>query len=155
MSWIWVQWTILLLSDPFVCLLPVTDPSGSADRPAAPQKRKVSSPTHSSNGHSPSDSSPSPLKKKKKPGAVNCNSKDQVGAPVYWFALQYASCWETADWAKVTKYKWSKIKASSVWAGLYSSQQVFATWKGWWTFRVVFAWEDVVGMISFPPSSEM
>uniref|UniRef100_A0A3B5Q0M9 Protein kinase C binding protein 1, like n=1 Tax=Xiphophorus maculatus TaxID=8083 RepID=A0A3B5Q0M9_XIPMA len=50
---------------------------GSAERSAAPQKRKVSSPTHSSNGHSPSDTSPSPLKKKKKPGAVNCNNKDQ------------------------------------------------------------------------------
>uniref|UniRef100_A0A8C4IV74 Protein kinase C-binding protein 1 n=1 Tax=Dicentrarchus labrax TaxID=13489 RepID=A0A8C4IV74_DICLA len=50
---------------------------GSAERPVAPQKRKVSSPTHSSNGHSPSDTSPSPLKKKKKPGAVNCNNKDQ------------------------------------------------------------------------------
>uniref|UniRef100_A0A8C6Q8P6 Protein kinase C binding protein 1, like n=1 Tax=Nothobranchius furzeri TaxID=105023 RepID=A0A8C6Q8P6_NOTFU len=40
-------------------------------------KRKVTSPTHSSNGHSPSETSPSPLKKKKKPGAVNCNNKDQ------------------------------------------------------------------------------
>uniref|UniRef100_A0A7N8XKI3 Protein kinase C-binding protein 1-like n=1 Tax=Mastacembelus armatus TaxID=205130 RepID=A0A7N8XKI3_9TELE len=50
---------------------------GSAERIVAPQKRKVSSPTHSSNGHSPSDTSPSPLKKKKKPGAVNCNNKDQ------------------------------------------------------------------------------
>ncbi|XP_075898109.1 MYND-type zinc finger-containing chromatin reader ZMYND8-like isoform X2 [Nelusetta ayraudi] len=55
----------------------VPDPSGSADRPVAPQKRKVSSPTHSSNGHSPPDTSPSPLKKKKKPGAVNSGSKDQ------------------------------------------------------------------------------
>uniref|UniRef100_A0A671VPM2 Protein kinase C binding protein 1, like n=1 Tax=Sparus aurata TaxID=8175 RepID=A0A671VPM2_SPAAU len=55
----------------------VPDPSGSAERPAAPQKRKVSSPTHSSNGHSPSDTSPSPIKKKKKPGAINSNSKDQ------------------------------------------------------------------------------
>ncbi|XP_038127246.1 protein kinase C-binding protein 1-like isoform X3 [Cyprinodon tularosa] len=53
------------------------DAPGSAERSAAPQKRKVSSPTHSSNGHSPSDTSPSPLKKKKKPGAVNCNTKDQ------------------------------------------------------------------------------
>ncbi|XP_032424641.1 protein kinase C-binding protein 1 isoform X1 [Xiphophorus hellerii] len=53
------------------------DAPGSAERSAAPQKRKVSSPTHSSNGHSPSDTSPSPLKKKKKPGAVNCNNKDQ------------------------------------------------------------------------------
>uniref|UniRef100_A0AAQ4PR19 Protein kinase C binding protein 1, like n=1 Tax=Gasterosteus aculeatus aculeatus TaxID=481459 RepID=A0AAQ4PR19_GASAC len=42
-----------------------------------PSKRKASSPTHSSNGHSPSDTSPSPLKRKKKPGAVNCHSKDQ------------------------------------------------------------------------------
>uniref|UniRef100_A0A8C3A2J7 Protein kinase C binding protein 1, like n=1 Tax=Cyclopterus lumpus TaxID=8103 RepID=A0A8C3A2J7_CYCLU len=48
-----------------------------AERTAAPQKRKVSSPTHSSNGHSPSDTSPSPVKRKKKPGAVNCHSKDQ------------------------------------------------------------------------------
>ncbi|CAN9515368.1 unnamed protein product [Ophioblennius macclurei] len=53
------------------------DPPGSAERIAGPQKRKVSSPTHSSNGHSPADTSPSPLKKKKKPGAVNSNSKDQ------------------------------------------------------------------------------
>ncbi|KAM8863726.1 MYND-type zinc finger-containing chromatin reader ZMYND8-like isoform 1-T3 [Spinachia spinachia] len=55
----------------------VADPPGSAERAAAPQKRKASSPTHSSNGHSPSDTSPSPLKRKKKPGAVNCHSKDQ------------------------------------------------------------------------------
>ncbi|XP_033826152.1 MYND-type zinc finger-containing chromatin reader ZMYND8-like isoform X2 [Periophthalmus magnuspinnatus] len=50
----------------------VLDPPGSA-----PQKRKISSPTHSSNGHSPSDTSPSPHKKKKKPGAVNNSNKDQ------------------------------------------------------------------------------
>ncbi|XP_034552554.1 protein kinase C-binding protein 1-like isoform X3 [Notolabrus celidotus] len=55
----------------------VPDPAGSAERPGAPQKRKVSSPTHSSNGHSPSDTSPSPVKKKKKPGAIHGNSKDQ------------------------------------------------------------------------------
>ncbi|TNN40898.1 Protein kinase C-binding protein 1 [Liparis tanakae] len=55
----------------------VPDPPGSAERTAAPQKRKVSSPTHSSNGHSPSDSSPSPVKRKKKPGAVHGHSKDQ------------------------------------------------------------------------------
>uniref|UniRef100_A0A8C6Q5F7 Protein kinase C binding protein 1, like n=1 Tax=Nothobranchius furzeri TaxID=105023 RepID=A0A8C6Q5F7_NOTFU len=57
--------------------LGVPDPPGSAERSTAPQKRKVTSPTHSSNGHSPSETSPSPLKKKKKPGAVNCNNKDQ------------------------------------------------------------------------------
>uniref|UniRef100_A0A4W4FIF7 Protein kinase C binding protein 1, like n=1 Tax=Electrophorus electricus TaxID=8005 RepID=A0A4W4FIF7_ELEEL len=53
----------------------VSDP-GSVDRTAP--KRKVSSPPHSSNGHSPSETSPSPVKKKKKPGAVN-SSKDQDG----------------------------------------------------------------------------
>ncbi|XP_047446361.1 protein kinase C-binding protein 1-like isoform X5 [Mugil cephalus] len=57
----------------------VPDPPGSAERSAVPQKRKVSSPTHSPNGHSPSDTSPSPLKKKKKPGAVSYNNKDQDG----------------------------------------------------------------------------
>ncbi|XP_036803259.1 protein kinase C-binding protein 1 isoform X7 [Oncorhynchus mykiss] len=54
----------------------VSDP-GSAERVLATQKRKVSSPTHSSNGHYPSDTPPSPLKKKKKPGAVHSNNKDQ------------------------------------------------------------------------------
>ncbi|KAI1890854.1 hypothetical protein AGOR_G00157890 [Albula goreensis] len=51
----------------------VSDP-GSAEGSA--QKRKLPSPPHSSNGHSPSETSPSPIKKKKKPGLVN-NSKDQ------------------------------------------------------------------------------
>ncbi|KAM8831158.1 MYND-type zinc finger-containing chromatin reader ZMYND8-like isoform 1-T1 [Synchiropus picturatus] len=55
----------------------VPDPPGSTERSVVPQKRKVSSPSHSSNGHSPSDSSPSPHKKKKKPGALSSNSKDQ------------------------------------------------------------------------------
>lgn len=63
-------------------MLLVPDPSGSADRPLVPQKRKVSSPTHSSNGHSPTETAPSPLKKKKKPGVVNSNSKDQVGEEI-------------------------------------------------------------------------
>ncbi|XP_052329300.1 protein kinase C-binding protein 1-like isoform X7 [Oncorhynchus keta] len=40
------------------------------------QKRKVPSPPHSSNGHSPAETSSSPVKKKKKPGAVS-SSKDQ------------------------------------------------------------------------------
>ncbi|CAB1412550.1 unnamed protein product [Pleuronectes platessa] len=56
----------------------VPDPPGLAERPVVPQKRKVSSPTHSSNGHSPSDTSPSPVKKKKKPGAIS-GHKDQDG----------------------------------------------------------------------------
>uniref|UniRef100_A0A674B5X8 Zinc finger MYND-type containing 8 n=1 Tax=Salmo trutta TaxID=8032 RepID=A0A674B5X8_SALTR len=47
---------------------------GSVERAA--QKRKVPSPPHSSNGHSPAETSSSPVKKKKKPGAVS-SSKDQ------------------------------------------------------------------------------
>ncbi|XP_051948046.1 protein kinase C binding protein 1, like isoform X1 [Xyrauchen texanus] len=49
---------------------------GSVEQTLAAQKRKAPSPPHSSNGHSPSDTSPSPTKKKKKPGLINSN-KDQ------------------------------------------------------------------------------
>uniref|UniRef100_A0A672R1W0 Protein kinase C-binding protein 1-like n=1 Tax=Sinocyclocheilus grahami TaxID=75366 RepID=A0A672R1W0_SINGR len=48
---------------------------GSAEQALAAPKRKAPSPPHSSNGHSPTDTSPSPTKKKKKPGLVN--NKDQ------------------------------------------------------------------------------
>ncbi|XP_036177488.1 protein kinase C-binding protein 1 isoform X26 [Myotis myotis] len=48
---------------------------GSADRTAP--KRKFPSPPHSSNGHSPQDTSTSPIKKKKKPGLLNSNNKEQ------------------------------------------------------------------------------
>ncbi|XP_021574023.1 protein kinase C-binding protein 1 isoform X7 [Carlito syrichta] len=48
---------------------------GSTERTA--QKRKFPSPPHSSNGHSPQDTSTSPIKKKKKPGLLNNNSKEQ------------------------------------------------------------------------------
>ncbi|KAJ3586357.1 hypothetical protein NHX12_012757 [Muraenolepis orangiensis] len=57
----------------------VPDPPGSVERGPVPQKRKVSSPTHSSNGHSPTDTSPSPQKKKKKPGAMSSHHKDPDG----------------------------------------------------------------------------
>ncbi|XP_006881677.1 PREDICTED: protein kinase C-binding protein 1 isoform X14 [Elephantulus edwardii] len=52
------------------------DPS-STERTA--QKRKFPSPPHSSNGHSPQDTSTSPIKKKKKPGLLNNNNKEQDG----------------------------------------------------------------------------
>ncbi|XP_022533317.2 protein kinase C binding protein 1, like isoform X3 [Astyanax mexicanus] len=52
---------------------------GSAEAALAAQKRKAPSPPHSSNGHSPSDTSPSAAKKKKKPGLVGGNNKDQDG----------------------------------------------------------------------------
>ncbi|KAM9589438.1 MYND-type zinc finger-containing chromatin reader ZMYND8 isoform 12-T12 [Trichechus inunguis] len=50
---------------------------GSTERAA--QKRKFPSPPHSSNGHSPQDTSTSPIKKKKKPGLLNNNNKEQDG----------------------------------------------------------------------------
>uniref|UniRef100_A0A8D0EKP7 Zinc finger MYND-type containing 8 n=1 Tax=Strix occidentalis caurina TaxID=311401 RepID=A0A8D0EKP7_STROC len=58
----------------FILFVSVTDP-GSAERTA--QKRKFPSPPHSSNGHSPQDASTSPIKKKKKPGLLNSNNKEQ------------------------------------------------------------------------------
>ncbi|KAI4873767.1 hypothetical protein NFI96_010623 [Prochilodus magdalenae] len=50
---------------------------GSAEAALSTQKRKAPSPPHSSNGHSPSDTSPTAAKKKKKPGLVTNNNKDQ------------------------------------------------------------------------------
>uniref|UniRef100_A0A8C9JN69 Zinc finger MYND-type containing 8 n=1 Tax=Panthera tigris altaica TaxID=74533 RepID=A0A8C9JN69_PANTA len=60
------MWSCVSLSDP-----------GSTERAA--QKRKFPSPPHSSNGHSPQDTSTSPIKKKKKPGLLNNNNKEQDG----------------------------------------------------------------------------
>uniref|UniRef100_A0A4W6F4L3 Zinc finger MYND-type containing 8 n=1 Tax=Lates calcarifer TaxID=8187 RepID=A0A4W6F4L3_LATCA len=57
-----------------LCSMPPFSDTGSAERTA--QKRKMPSPTHSSNGHSSAETSPCPVKKKKKPGAVS-SSKDQ------------------------------------------------------------------------------
>ncbi|XP_070758140.1 MYND-type zinc finger-containing chromatin reader ZMYND8 isoform X2 [Enoplosus armatus] len=50
--------------------------TGSTERMT--QKRKMPSPSQSSNGHSSAETSPCPMKKKKKPGAVS-GSKDQDG----------------------------------------------------------------------------
>nr|XP_034351065.1 protein kinase C-binding protein 1 isoform X21 [Arvicanthis niloticus] len=55
---------------------PKEDP-GSTEKTAT--KRKFPSPPHSSNGHSPQDSSTSPIKKKKKPGLLNSSNKEQDG----------------------------------------------------------------------------
>ncbi|XP_060898404.1 MYND-type zinc finger-containing chromatin reader ZMYND8 isoform X6 [Labrus mixtus] len=49
--------------------------TGSTERMT--HKRKIPSPSHSSNGHSSAETSPCPVKKKKKPGALG-NSKDQT-----------------------------------------------------------------------------
>ncbi|XP_062252211.1 MYND-type zinc finger-containing chromatin reader ZMYND8 isoform X1 [Platichthys flesus] len=53
--------------------MPVSD-TGSTERMS--QKRKMPSPSQSSNGHSSAETSPCPVKKKKKPGALS-SSKDQ------------------------------------------------------------------------------
>lgn len=58
----------------FWFLAAVSD-TGPTERTAP--KRRMPSPSHSSNGHSSSETSPYPVKKKKKPGAVS-SSKDQV-----------------------------------------------------------------------------
>ncbi|XP_063065258.1 MYND-type zinc finger-containing chromatin reader ZMYND8-like isoform X3 [Engraulis encrasicolus] len=73
--------------------VPALEP-GSAEKALVAQKRKLPSPQHSSNGHSPSaatvtatatvtststSTSPSPIKKKKKPGIINTGNKDQDG----------------------------------------------------------------------------
>lgn len=55
---------------------PALSDSGPSERGAA-QKRKMPSPSHSSNGHSSAETSPCQIKKKKKPGALG-GSKDQV-----------------------------------------------------------------------------
>uniref|UniRef100_A0A3Q1K1L1 Zinc finger, MYND-type containing 8 n=1 Tax=Anabas testudineus TaxID=64144 RepID=A0A3Q1K1L1_ANATE len=52
----------------------VASDTGSTERMV--QKRRIPSPSHSSNGHSSAETSPCPVKKKKKPGAVS-SSKDQ------------------------------------------------------------------------------
>ena len=70
------------ICDP-VCL---SDP-GSTERTA--QKRKFPSPPHSSNGHSPQDTSTSPIKKKKKPGLLNNNNKEQVRGHRDWGPLAW------------------------------------------------------------------
>lgn len=62
-------WSSVSLSDP-----------GSTEKTAP--KRKFPSPPHSSNGHSPQDSSTSPIKKKKKPGLLNSSNKEQVTKPL-------------------------------------------------------------------------
>uniref|UniRef100_A0A3B4BTT0 Protein kinase C binding protein 1, like n=1 Tax=Pygocentrus nattereri TaxID=42514 RepID=A0A3B4BTT0_PYGNA len=63
-------------SDRFHSFCSVPD-LGSAEAALSAQKRKAPSPPHSSNGHSPSDTSPTAAKKKKKPGLVTNNNKDQ------------------------------------------------------------------------------
>lgn len=71
--------------------LPAVSDPGTVERAA--QKRKVPSPPHSSNGHSPAETSPSPVKKKKKPGAVS-SSKDQVRPPPPCFSVLTLLCFQ-------------------------------------------------------------
>uniref|UniRef100_A0A672MXJ8 Microtubule-associated protein RP/EB family member 1-like n=1 Tax=Sinocyclocheilus grahami TaxID=75366 RepID=A0A672MXJ8_SINGR len=69
--------TLFNFSEATVVLSSAVPDLGSAEQVLTAQKRKAPSPPHSSNGHSPSETSPSPTKKKKKPGLIN--NKDQDG----------------------------------------------------------------------------
>ena len=72
----------------------LSDP-GSTERTA--QKRKFPSPPHFSNGHSPQDTSTSPIKKKKKPGLLNNNNKEQVRGHREWCPHSWAGGGGGAD----------------------------------------------------------
>ncbi|KAJ8403941.1 hypothetical protein AAFF_G00342910 [Aldrovandia affinis] len=63
----------------------VSDP-GSAEGSA--QKRKLPSPPHSSNGHSPSETSPSPIKKKKKPGLNSSKEQSELRHGPFYYVKQ-------------------------------------------------------------------
>lgn len=72
------DYTVSFLEMPGLCdlwLLSACLDTGSTERMA--HKRRMPSPSQSSNGHSSAETSPCPVKRKKKPGAVS-SSKDQV-----------------------------------------------------------------------------
>lgn len=79
---------VIIFKDICIIICTVLD-LGPAEATPASQKRKAPSPPHSSNGHSPSDTSPSGVKKKKKPGLVTSNNKDQVGPRPEYTSLSF------------------------------------------------------------------
>lgn len=76
---LWAFWPLSAIPD-----------TGSTERTT--QKRKMPSPSHSSNGHSSAETSPCPTKKKKKPGALG-SSKDQVTIRKTGFKLAVTANW--------------------------------------------------------------
>ncbi|XP_024125846.1 protein kinase C-binding protein 1 isoform X2 [Oryzias melastigma] len=69
--------------------------TGSSERMS--QKRKIPSPSHSSNGHSSADTSPSPVKKKKKPGAVSSKDQSELRHGPFYYAKQPALTTDPVD----------------------------------------------------------
>ncbi|XP_013373766.1 PREDICTED: protein kinase C-binding protein 1 isoform X12 [Chinchilla lanigera] len=91
---------------------------GSAERTA--QKRKFPSPPHSSNGHSPQDTSTSPIKKKKKPGLLNSNSKEQMNEIEVCPECYLAACQKRDNWfcepcSNPHPLVWAKLKGFPFW----------------------------------------
>uniref|UniRef100_A0A671KRH7 Protein kinase C-binding protein 1-like n=1 Tax=Sinocyclocheilus anshuiensis TaxID=1608454 RepID=A0A671KRH7_9TELE len=70
---------------------------GSAEQALTAQKRKAPSPPHSSNGHSPSETSPSPTKKKKKPGLVNNKDQCELRHGPFYYVKQPALTTDPVD----------------------------------------------------------
>uniref|UniRef100_A0A673IKV2 Protein kinase C-binding protein 1-like n=1 Tax=Sinocyclocheilus rhinocerous TaxID=307959 RepID=A0A673IKV2_9TELE len=69
----------------------------SAEQALTAQKRKAPSPPHSSNGHSPSETSPSPTKKKKKPGLVNNKDQCELRHGPFYYVKQPALTTDPVD----------------------------------------------------------
>uniref|UniRef100_A0A672N1P9 Microtubule-associated protein RP/EB family member 1-like n=1 Tax=Sinocyclocheilus grahami TaxID=75366 RepID=A0A672N1P9_SINGR len=70
---------------------------GSAEQVLTAQKRKAPSPPHSSNGHSPSETSPSPTKKKKKPGLINNKDQCELRHGPFYYVKQPALTTDPVD----------------------------------------------------------
>uniref|UniRef100_A0A671KT34 Protein kinase C-binding protein 1-like n=1 Tax=Sinocyclocheilus anshuiensis TaxID=1608454 RepID=A0A671KT34_9TELE len=68
-----------------------------AEQALTAQKRKAPSPPHSSNGHSPSETSPSPTKKKKKPGLVNNKDQCELRHGPFYYVKQPALTTDPVD----------------------------------------------------------
>ncbi|MEJ1279099.1 zinc finger MYND-type containing 8 [Cricetulus griseus] len=95
----------------------MADP-GSTERTA--QKRKFPSPPHSSNGHSPQDSSTSPIKKKKKPGLLNSSNKEQMNEIEVCPECYLAACQKRDNWfcepcSNPHPLVWAKLKGFPFW----------------------------------------
>ncbi|XP_013873177.1 protein kinase C-binding protein 1 isoform X2 [Austrofundulus limnaeus] len=69
--------------------------AGTTERTA--QKRKISSPSHSSNDHSSAETSPCSVKKKKKPGAVSSKDQSELRHGPFYYAKQPALTTDPVD----------------------------------------------------------
>ncbi|XP_076608002.1 MYND-type zinc finger-containing chromatin reader ZMYND8 isoform X5 [Chaetodon auriga] len=69
--------------------------TGSTERMS--QKRKMPSPSHSSNGHSSAETSPCPMKKKKKPGALSSKDQSELRHGPFYYVKQPALTTDPVD----------------------------------------------------------